>query len=120
MDDYVSRDKQLKDGQCHGHLICDELKLQWDILSHSRTKKIQGFVGNNNGFVSLRDKLANLLADSATPNASPAPEHVPAQYVNQWRFRTIHGITHNVEFFFNNSSPTGDEMLEQVMHVTTM
>ena len=43
--------------------------------------------------------------------------YVPAVYVNQWRFRSVHGVLHNAEFFFNDGSLDGDELLDQLTHV---
>ena len=43
-----------------------------------------------------------------------------ATYVNQWRFRSTHNKTTNLEFFMNSGSLTGDDMLHQLMHVLAM
>jgi hypothetical protein len=42
---------------------------------------------------------------------------VPAVYVNQWRYRSTYGVLHNAEFFFNDGSLNGDELLDQLTHV---
>ena len=42
-----------------------------------------------------------------------------ASYVNQFRIRTARNVTANVEFFFNNRSLHGDEILFQLLHVTS-
>jgi len=34
-----------------------------------------------------------------------------AKKVNQWRFRSIKGVIHNAEYFFNSGSLAGDELL---------
>ena len=41
----------------------------------------------------------------------------PAVYVNQWRFRSTNNVVHNSNFFFNNGSLDGDELLSQMIHV---
>ena len=40
-----------------------------------------------------------------------------AQYVNQWRFRTIYNKTFNCEYFYNAGSLNGEEILRQFLHV---
>jgi hypothetical protein len=41
----------------------------------------------------------------------------PATYVNLWRLRTTKNVAYNCEFFFNNGSLTGDELLRQFLRV---
>jgi hypothetical protein len=41
----------------------------------------------------------------------------PAMYVNIWRLRTTKNLAHNCEFFFNNGSLTGNELLRQFLRV---
>ena len=41
----------------------------------------------------------------------------PAMYVNLWRLRTTKNVAYNCEFFFNNGSLTGDELLRQFLRV---
>jgi hypothetical protein len=41
----------------------------------------------------------------------------PAMYVNLWRLRTTKNVAYNCEFFYNNGSLTGDELLRQFLRV---
>ena len=42
----------------------------------------------------------------------------PAMYVNLWRLRTTKNVAYNCEFFYNNGSLTGDELLRQFLRVS--
>jgi len=42
-----------------------------------------------------------------------------AKKVNQWHLHTVKGKHHNGEFWFNNGSLTGDELMWQFTHVVT-
>ena len=38
-------------------------------------------------------------------------------YANQWRFRSTKNLVHNADFFFNNGSLDGNELIRQMMLV---
>ena len=42
-----------------------------------------------------------------------------AVYANQWRFRSCCNEIHTAEYFFNNGNLDADEILRQLIHVTT-
>ena len=45
-----------------------------------------------------------------------APKQV-ATYVNQWRFRSVNGNTHNLEFWYNSGNLKGEDLLQQFHQV---
>ena len=47
------------------------------------------------------------------------PKFVPAVYVNLFRIKTVGQDAMNAEFFFNNGSLTGDDLLAQLLRVIT-
>ena len=96
-----------------GHLMTDEMKLQSEIWWNCKTNKMVGFAssGLNTDGLDLANELKKMLKDVESSGGAPKWEEEPALYVNQWRFRDCYNNTHNAEFFFNNGSLTGDELL---------
>ena len=43
-----------------------------------------------------------------------------ATHVNQWRFRSTFNQVYNLEFYYNDRSLNGTDILCQLVHVTTM
>ena len=50
----------------------------------------------------------------------PDNESTIVSYVNQWRFRSSHNKTASLEFFFNDGSLSGDDLMYQLFHVLSM
>ena len=92
-----------------GEIICDEMKLQEDILINVKTNKMVGFTED---FICKKKILNNLLDEDKIDNFCE-----PAKEVNQWRYRSNSGSSMNIQFFFNGGSLDGDTLLEQFNQV---
>ena len=66
-----------------GQLMCDEMKLQEDILVNVKSDKMVGFTED---FICKRKITKNLLDENKIDNFIE-----PAKYVNQWRYRSVNG-----------------------------
>jgi hypothetical protein len=128
-----------------GHIVCDEMKLRSDFYWNPATHKCVGIVvdGGPDDRIDLLNEVKKLYADSAfeafdddcdTTEANHGTEVNHATLdsssvkkngkdysisltVNQYRFRSANNHTHTGEFFFNNGSLSGDELLRQVKQV---
>jgi len=92
-----------------GQLICDEMKLQEDILINVKSNKMVGFTED---FICKKKIIQNLLDEDKIDNFKE-----PAKYVNQWRYRSVQGRSFNCEFWYNNGSLNGETLLEQFTQV---
>ena len=92
-----------------GELMCDEMKLQQDIVVNVSSNKMVGF---SEDFVSRKKILKNLLDEDKLDNFCK-----PATHVNQWRYRSVNGRTYNCEFWFNAGSLDGETLIEQFNQV---
>ena len=45
------------------------------------------------------------------------PQKKATVYANQWRFRSTNNLVHNADFFFNNGSLDGNELIRQMIQV---
>jgi len=111
-----------------GHIMCDEMQLKsgiyWNTLSH----KLVGFASDSNELNLAKEiEILNNLVDGkidekySTSECSESLDtnNVKAKKVNQWHFRSIKGVIHNAEYFFNSGSLTGNELMHQFMHVVS-
>ena len=130
---YSANQKTLK-----GHLMVDEMKLKEDLFWNTHSHELVGFGSMKFKTMDLRDALESLFqqvvlnadneslnANADTKNGEESKEetavesHKIATYVNQWRFRSDHNETRNLEFFFGDNKMDGDEILHQFFHVLT-
>ena len=95
-----------------GQLMCDEMKLQEDILVNVKSDKMVGFTED---FICKKKIIKNLLDEDKIDNFFE-----PAKYVNQWRYRSVNVQAFNCEFWFNSGSLDGDGLLEQFQHVDSV
>jgi hypothetical protein len=123
-------------------LLVDEMKLQSGVYTNVMTNQIVGLVPVGSSWNEIRKEvraMANELAeemslmegktstedteDKTTMTKKPTCSSnetlcfTPALYVNQWRIRTAFNKSANVEFFFNDGSLNGNELLFQLFHV---
>ena len=56
-----------------------------------------------------------ILNDSDKPSEELSKKSTV--YVNQWRFRSTNNLVHNADFFFNNGSLDGNELIRQMIQV---
>jgi hypothetical protein len=116
-------------GEC-GQLLFDEMKLVGDVAWNVKDNTVVGFAGTSKENLSLQaimDEVLFLVEDEEDEGTKELAEenteekqpelHERAVYVNQFRLRTTRGQIKNLEFFYNNGTLSGDELLEQVMHV---
>ena len=121
-------------GACYGLLMLDEMKLKHDININMIAGEIIGFASSRENFMSLRDDvraclkdLNSMQQDTVTDDSDGGSEDErdtidasTVSYVNQFRFRSTKNKTTNLEFFFNDGSFTGNELLYQLFHVLSM
>lgn len=115
-DEHVSKKQPAVE---HGHIIFDEMKLKSGIFWNTADHSLVGFASQDNKVLTIDDDLQQLFRDDNIEAARMDSVEEPAVYVNQFRFRSIKNTIHNSEFFFNNGALTGDELLEQILHVIT-
>jgi len=103
-----------------GHLMCDEMHLKTGIYWNTQSHTIVGFASDSEE-LNLADELLALNEvlegtendglETDTKIQSLENKNSNAKKVNQWRFRSIKGVIHNAEYFFNSGCLTGDELL---------
>jgi hypothetical protein len=98
-----------------GHIMCDEMKLRSDFYWNPMNRKCVGIVVNgDNDRISLAEEVAKLYKDG---NKEEDSSYSISLSVNQFRFRSVDNRTHTGEFFFNNGSLSGDDLLKQTKQV---
>jgi len=111
-----------------GHVMCDEMQLKSGIYWNTQSHKLVGFASDSEE-LNLADEL-DALNDILKGNDNDSlptqnmiksleSDNCNAKKVNQWRFRSIKGVIHNAEYFFNSGCLTGDELLRQFVHVVS-
>ena len=103
----------------YGHIMCDEMKLRSDFYWNPKNRKCVGIVvEGDKDRISLADEVAKLYKDGKKmANKEEDPTYSISLSVNQFRFRSADNRTHTGEFFFNNGSLSGDELLKQTKQV---
>ena len=84
-----------------GHLIVDELKLWSKVYWSFESHKVIGFVSDEKT-LDLGNELKQLMGKPKMKKLGDELEAKASSYVNQWRFRSIHGKVHNGEYYFNS------------------
>jgi hypothetical protein len=92
-----------------GQVMCDEMKLQKDVLINVKNGKIVGF---SNDFVDMKKIVKNLLDEDEIESYAK-----PATHVNQWRYRAVDGRSFVCEFWYNHGELTGKGLLRQFNQV---
>jgi hypothetical protein len=64
-----------------------------------------GFESDDGKGLNLLEQLKSL--NNMSDDSVEEDDDSNAQKVNQWRFRSVKGVTHNGEYFFNNGSLSG-------------
>ena len=110
------------------------MKLKNDIYTNMISGEIIGFASSDQDFRSMRDDVMTIVEkfkqcnqqnnqnemDNINANNDNDNCNITASYVNQWRFRSSHNVTASLEFFFNNGSLTGNDLMYQLFHVLSM
>jgi hypothetical protein len=102
-----------------GHIMCDEMKLKSDFYWSPTSHKCIGIVVSDTieKRVKLADEVMKLVGDSEKQKEGKAGYSTTLS-VNQFRFRSaIDNSTHAGEFFFNDGSLSGDELVRQIIQV---
>lgn len=107
-----------------GELLFDEMKVVGEIYWNLKDDNLLGFASTAKDKLSLNEIMSevvcldtgeNEVQEDTSEEANDIHESVC--YVNQFRFMTTTGKTHNGEFFYNAGSLSGDELVAQKMHV---
>jgi len=108
-------------------ILADELTFKTDFYCNIKDGSIAAFVASDDhDSIDLISELKALVSKKDTETASSddqsvkaldssVGQHVIAKKVNLFRIRTCYGVAENMEFFFNDGSLTGDEMLSQLL-----
>jgi len=113
-----------------GNLLCEylfnEMKVAAGIVTNARDGKTVGFTASRRGKLlnmaaEVEDLIKSLdkIAKGGTAISTEGDEdgfYAPATSVNLFRGRNIYNNAFNAEFYFNNGSLTGDELLGQMLH----
>ncbi len=104
-----------------GQLMCDEMHLKAGVYWNTKSHRIVGFASDSME-LNLCEEMKSLeKAIDANGNLCDKNEFEKsdknAKKVNQWRFRSVKGIVHNGEYFYNSGSLSGDELIWQFIHV---
>ncbi len=103
-----------------GHIMCDELQIKSTLCWNTKTHELVGFTSDSYtlDFLSELKALEEYNKEDGQAKNELGDDNI-AKKVNQWRLRTVKGIHHNGEFWFNNGSLTGDELMWQFKHVVS-
>ena len=117
--EHRGKDSQVEDPY-HDHIVeilFDEMNLRTEVvtnISNQRTTGLTESDGHNNT-IDLATEVKHLFSvaevmKGEAPKDYDDSKHV-AKKVNLFRIRTIYGISENFEFFYNDGSLTGDDLL---------
>ena len=87
-----------------GHVMMDEIKLKNGITYNCKSKEIVSFLPEE---MNTKNMLESILGI----NKKHKNGEVLSVYANQWRFRSTKGLVHNSDFYFNNGSLCGNELV---------
>ena len=93
-----------------GQLICNQMKLKSDIEFNVNINDVRGFTKD---FANTRKIMTKFLDDEDVESYSK-----PANYVNQWRFRSVSVKTYNLEFWFDFGKLKGEDLLNQFFRLS--
>jgi hypothetical protein len=117
-------------------VLFDEMNLRTEVVTNISNQRTTGFTASDghNNTIDLAMEVKHLFSVAEVSDGAAAADvstfakrgdasedyddskHV-AKKVNLFRIRTIYGISENFEFFYNDGSLTGDDLLEQVLRV---
>jgi len=120
-----------KDKNTIVEILADELTYKTGFYCNIKDGSIAAFVASDkHNLIDLVSELKSLISDRDTQRAhrssdgveptthlgdSSVCQHLITKKVNLFRIRTCYGVAENMEFFFNDGSLTGDEMLSQLL-----
>jgi len=105
-----------------GHIMCDELQIKSTLCWNTQTHALVGFTTECTtlDFLDELKEIEKMVKENGhAVNKKDEDDDKIAKKVNQWRLRTVKGKHHNGEFWFNNGSLTGDELMWQFTHVVS-
>jgi hypothetical protein len=139
----------IKDTSCNhdtkrvGRLVFDEMKLKAGCTWNTSDGKLSGFIYDSEKSFNLRAQLRNMIERGNTcPTNIESPhnennemhvnkngpsrqseddgtKHI-ATYVQMYRLCLLNGKAYNLQYFFNNGTLTGNEILGQLINIITM
>ena len=118
--------KKMNGNNVMGHVMVDEMKLCSDLCINTQDYECVSFV-TDNGKLELEDELKKILLNNESEGQVLSDKYIQkmneskhATHVNQWRFRSTFNQVYNLEFYYNDGSLSGTDILRQLVHVTTM
>ena len=129
--DKLRKVQPIEEQQCPTHLVellFDEMDLRTEVVTNIMNQQTTGFTASDgHSTIDLAVEVKRILevgeeestyssTDEEKDDFYDDSKHI-AKKVNLFRVRTLYGLTGNVEFFYNNGSLTGDDLLGQVLRV---
>ena len=96
-----------------GHVMLDEVKLKNGIAYNCKSNAVTGFLPEHMDTKNVYQNILNKSSCSTNEDSSKKA----TVYANQWRFRSTLNLVHNADFFFNNGSLDGNELIRQMILV---
>ena len=96
-----------------GHLMLDEVKLKNGISYNCNSNEVTGFLPKR---LDTKNVYQDIL-DQSDKSVGDEPTKKKTVYANQWRFRSTRNLVHNADFFFNDGSLDGNELIRQMIQV---
>ena len=98
----------LRSEEKNGHISCDEMKFDENVMWHTSTHEASGFSGD---FMDLDSVVRGVL--------SGQNEKEPAVQVNLWKYRSTDNTTLDCEFFYSGGNLNNADIRKQFLHVVT-
>ena len=117
-------DELEKRGTQHGGVMCDELKFKTSFYSNFKDGTTVAMAASSGmKDLSLAIELEHLIErenqfDDATEEEA-SENYADATHVNSFRLKTSNDFSHNGEYFYNDGSLKGDDILGQILWVIT-
>jgi len=140
--DVLAAAQRLTDKKVPVQILFDEIKLRSGVWYNCNTKVVHGFAASKNGTtISFAEEILSMASDYISDSDSPSPEEAnpsspdndstspdkdkssnyngAATHANVFRARTTQNETWNLAYFLNCGSLDGDELVRQILLVTT-
>lgn len=102
--------------------MCDRIKLRSDFYFNPKNNYVSGIVVDNDSKkIDLATEVLKIFKEDNKDCNNHKNKHsqdiLCSIYVNQFRFRDVNNRTSVGEFFFDNDSASGDEIMRQIKQV---
>ena len=92
--------------------MLDEIKLKNRIVFNVNSNEMTGFLPDHLNTTSVYQDIIN-----ESNKWTEKPSNKISVYANQWRFRSTHNLVYTADFFYNNGSLDGNELIRQMMQI---